>query len=298
MIHRSVLLQEVIKGLDIQPGDVVVDGTLGNGGHTKAIALQFGKSIKLIGIDLDQDALDRSKDRLKDVDCDMTYILGSFRNIDEHIASLGITSVNKVLLDIGLSSNQLEESGRGFAFRSDEPLKMTFKKELEEGEYDAHTIVNTWDEDSLRTIIKSYGEEKFAGRIARGIVRTRELSEIKTTTDLVNVILASTPKFYHHGKTHPATRTFQAIRITVNDEIYALEEGLEKSFSTLAPKGRLAIISFHSLEDRVVKEHFKILEASKLGMRITKKPITPKEEEIYENPRSRSAKLRIIEKNN
>ncbi|MCX6703589.1 MAG: 16S rRNA (cytosine(1402)-N(4))-methyltransferase RsmH [Candidatus Zambryskibacteria bacterium] len=297
MIHRSVLLQEVIKGLDIQPGDVVVDGTLGNGGHTKAIADMFGTSIKQIGIDLDQDALDRSKERLADTTCDMTYVLGSFRNIDEHMAALGQETVNKVLLDIGLSSNQLEESGRGFAFRSDEPLKMTFKKELGEEEYDAHTIVNTWDEDSLRTIIRSYGEERFAGRIARGIVRTRELSPIGTTTDLVNVILASTPRFYHHGKTHPATRTFQALRITVNDEIYALEEGLEKSFALLAPKGRLAIISFHSLEDRLVKEHFKSLEAAKQGIRITKKPITPKDEEVYENPRSRSAKLRIIEKN-
>ncbi|MEY4602226.1 MAG: S-adenosyl-methyltransferase MraW, rRNA (cytosine1402-N4)-methyltransferase [Candidatus Parcubacteria bacterium] len=297
MLHRSVLLQEVIKGLDIQPGDVIVDGTLGNGGHTLAIAEKFGKSVKLIGIDLDADALERSKVRLKDVECDITYVLGSFRNIDEHLQALGIESVNKVLLDIGLSSNQLEESGRGFAFRSDEPLKMTFKKELGEEEYDAHTIVNTWDEDSIRTIIRSYGEEKFAGRIAKGIVRTRELSPINTTTDLVNVILASTPRFYHHGKTHPATRTFQALRITVNDEIYALEEGLEKSFLQLTPKGRLAIISFHSLEDRVVKEHFKSLEAAKQGMRITKKPITPNEEEVYENPRSRSAKLRIIEKN-
>lgn len=297
MIHRSVLLQEVIKGLDIQPGDVVVDGTLGNGGHTRALAEKFGNSIKLIGIDLDADALDRSKDRLKDLSLDIIYVSGSFRDIDIHLTRHGISQVNRVLLDIGLSSNQLEGSGRGFAFRQDEPLRMTFKKELGEDEYDAHTIVNTWDEDSLRTIIRSYGEERFAGRIARGIVRTRELSPIETTTDLVNVILASTPKFYHHGKIHPATRTFQALRITVNDELYALEEGLEKSFQALASKGRLAIISFHSLEDRIVKEHFKSLETSKQGVRITKKPITPNEKEIYENPRSRSAKLRIIEKN-
>jgi 16S rRNA (cytosine1402-N4)-methyltransferase len=297
MIHRSVLLKEVIAGLDIQPGDVVVDGTLGNGGHTRAIAEQFGNTIKLIGIDLDQDALDRSQDRLKDLSLDITYVLGSFRDIDKHLTDLGISQVNRVLLDIGLSSNQLEESGRGFAFRQDEPLRMTFKKELGEEEYDAHKIVNTWDEDSIRTIIRSYGEERFAGRIAKGIVRTRELSPIETTTDLVNVILASTPRFYHHGKIHPATRTFQALRITVNDELYALEEGLEKSFQALASKGRLAIISFHSLEDRIVKEHFKSLETSKQGIRITKKPITPNEEEIYENPRSRSAKLRIIEKN-
>lgn len=297
MIHRSVLLKEVIAGLDIQPGDVVVDGTLGNGGHTRAIAEQFGNTIKLIGIDLDQDALDRSQDRLKDFSLDITYVLGSFRDIDKHLTDLGISQVNRVLLDIGLSSNQLEESGRGFAFRQDEPLRMTFKKKLGEEEYDAHKIVNTWDEDSIRTIIRSYGEERFAGRIAKGIVRTRELSPIETTTDLVNVILASTPRFYHHGKIHPATRTFQALRITVNDELYALEEGLEKSFQALASKGRLAIISFHSLEDRIVKEHFKSLETSKQGIRITKKPITPNEEEVYENPRSRSAKLRIIEKN-
>lgn len=297
MIHRSVLLKEIVEGLDIHPGDVVVDGTLGNGGHSRAIAEKFGKTVKLIGIDLDQDALDRSKDRLKDIECDMTYVRGSFRDIDKHLTDLGISQINRVLLDIGLSSNQLEESGRGFAFRQDEPLKMTFKKELEEGEYDAHTIVNTWDEDSLRTIIRSYGEERFAGRIAKGIVRTRGLSPIETTSDLVNIILAATPRFYHRGKIHPATRTFQAIRITVNDELYALEEGLEKSFQALSSKGRLAIISFHSLEDRIVKEHFKSLETSKQGIRITKKPITPNETEVYENPRSRSAKLRIIEKN-
>jgi 16S rRNA (cytosine1402-N4)-methyltransferase len=297
MIHRSVLLKQAIEGLNIQPGDMVVDGTLGNGGHTRAIGEKFGNTITLIGIDLDKDAIDRSKERLKDLSLDITYVLGSFRDIDTHLTKLGISQVNKVLLDIGLSSNQLEESGRGFAFRQDEPLKMTFKKELGEEEYDAYDIVNTWDEDSLRTIIRSYGEERFAGRIAKGIVRTRELSPIETTTDLVNVILASTPRFYHHGKIHPATRTFQALRITVNDELYALEEGLEKSFQALASKGRLAIISFHSLEDRIVKEHFKSLETSKQGVRITKKPITPNEEEVYENPRSRSAKLRIIEKN-
>jgi 16S rRNA (cytosine1402-N4)-methyltransferase len=250
----------------------------------------------MICIDADSDAIARSQERLRGMSAHIDYVCGNFRDIDKHMETLGIQTVDKVLLDIGLSSNQLEESGRGFAFRLDEPLNMSFKKELGEGEYNAYDVVNTWDEDSLRTIIRSYGEERFAGRIAKGIVRTRELSEIRTTTDLVNIILASTPKAYHYGRIHPATRTFQALRIVVNDELYALEEGIEKSFNLLSSGGRLAIISFHSLEDRIVKDHFKSLELSNKGIRITKKPIIPSDEEIFENPRSRSAKLRIIEK--
>jgi 16S rRNA (cytosine1402-N4)-methyltransferase len=296
MIHRSVLLHEVCEGLVCKPGDVFVDGTLGNGGHTLALAEKYGPSVKIVGIDMDADALARSKERLSSLPNGITYVLGSFRHIDEHMTALGITSVNQILLDIGLSSNQLEESGRGFAFRLDEPLDMSFKKERGEGEYNAFDIVNNWDEDSLRTIIRSYGEERFAGRIARRIVRTRGLSPIVTTTDLVNVILASTPYAYHRGKIHPATRTFQALRITVNDELYALTEGLEKSFNLLAPGGRLAIISFHSLEDRIVKDQFKVYEVAHRGVRITKKPIIATADEMHENPRSRSAKLRIIEK--
>ena len=298
MLHTSVLLQEAIDGLEFKPGDIFVDGTLGNGGHTAAIIEKFGDTVKVFAIDADADALARSKERLGKLGTqDVTYILGNFRDMDELLTQYKVEHVDKILLDIGLSSNQLEESGRGFAFRSDEPLNMSFKKEVGEDDLTAEHIVNTWDEDTLRTIIKAYGEERWAGRIARAIVRTRELTEIKKTTDLVNIILSATPAVYHRQRLHPATRTFQALRITVNDELQALNEGLENGFKLLNPKGRMAVISFHSLEDRLVKNYFKTMESAKLVTRVHKKPLTPHESEVEANPRSRSAKLRIIEKN-
>ncbi len=296
VIHKPVLLQEVILGLQIKPGEVLVDGTVGGGGHSEEVLRRFGKSVKIFAIDADSEAIIRAKKRLEKFDGDVTYLLGNFRNMDELLGRAGIQQVDKILLDIGMSSNQLEESGRGFSFRINEPLNMSFKKEHDNEDWTAERIVNTWDEGSLRTIIKAYGEEKFAGRIAKAIVRTRDLSPIKTTTDLVNIILAATPKTYHRGRLHSATRTFQALRITVNDEIKALEEGIKNGFKILNVGGRLAVISFHSLEDRLVKNYFKLLQANKVGERLTKKPITPKEGEIVENPRARSAKLRIIKK--
>src|ERR1700722_10052064 len=193
MIHTSVLLQEAIDGLEFKPGDIFVDGTLGNGGHTEAVILKYGDSVKIFAIDADADALERSKERLSKLGKqDVTYILGNFRDVQELLKPKNIEHVDKILLDIGLSSNQLEESGRGFAFRSDEPLNMSFKKEVSEDDLTAEIIVNQWDEDTLRTIIKAYGEKRWAGRIARAIVRTRDLAPIKTTTDLVNVILSAT----------------------------------------------------------------------------------------------------------
>jgi 16S rRNA (cytosine1402-N4)-methyltransferase len=293
MIHRTVLLNEAINLLDIKKGDFFVDGTLGNGGHTELVAKTL-PDVKIVAIDLDRDAIERSRERLKDFK-NITFVEGNFENIDEILSGLSLKA-DKILLDVGLSSNQLEESGRGFSFSKVEPLKMSFKKDLEESDFDAYRIVNFWDEDSLRTIIKHYGEEKFAGRIARGIVKTRILKKLETTEDLVNVILANTPKFYHHGRIHPATRTFQAIRIAVNNELQNLENCIIKSMDVLNSKGRIAVISFHSLEDRIVKNNFKEMENLGLGTRVTKKPVVPKEEEIENNPRSRSAKLRVFEK--
>ena len=296
MGHISVLLQEAIDGLDIKAGDVFVDGTYGAGGHTAEVVRRFGETIKIFAIDADITAISRGKALGSGsqglASGNVTLIHGNFRNIDELLRERGIEHIDKVLLDIGFSSDQLVD-GRGLSFRTDEPLDMRFSTDQE---LTAETIVNEWDEETLRTIIKAYGEERWAGRIARGIVRTRELSPIKTTTDLVNIILSATPRRYQHERLHPATRTFQALRITVNDELQALQEGMEKSFHILNPGGRLAIISFHSLEDRLVKNYFKILEQTKLGKRMSKKPLIAKEVEREENPRSRSAKLRIIEK--
>ena len=204
--------------------------------------------------------------------------------------------VDKILLDIGLSSNQFEESGRGFSFQKDEPLIMSFKKEITENDLTAKEIVNTWEAENIMTILQGYGEEQFASRIARAIVRSREMKPIETTFELVDIIMSATPKFYHFKKIHPATKTFQALRITVNDEIGSLKEGIKKSFEILNPSGRLAIISFHSLEDRVVKQFFKEYEDTGKGKRINKRIIIADKEEIEENPRARSAKLRIIQK--
>jgi 16S rRNA (cytosine1402-N4)-methyltransferase len=204
--------------------------------------------------------------------------------------------VDRILLDIGLSSNQFEDSGRGFSFQKDEPLIMSFKKDLKETDLTAKEILNTWDRENIEAILKGYGEEQFAWKISKAIVERREQKPIETTFELVDIVKSATPKFYHHRKIHPATKTFQALRITVNDEIESLKDGINKGFNILNKDGRIAVISFHSLEDRIVKQFFREMEDSGVGKRITKKPILPSEEEIRENPRSRSAKLRILEK--
>ncbi len=296
MIHASVLSQEAIEGLAITDGDIIVDSTLGNGGHSESI-LSLGKDVRVIAIDLDIDAIERSKKRLANFGERIIFINDNFRNIKEILGRLKVESVTKILFDFGLSSNQLEESGRGFSFTRDEPLIMTFRKGGDESSLTARDVVNEWQEDSLREIIRGFGEERFAGRIARVIVEQRRQKPIETTTDLVNIILSATPGFYRRGRIHPATRTFQAIRIAVNDELGAIENGLQKGFESLSPTGRIAAISFHSLEDRIVKHFFRSLAADQKGTLITRKPIVPSEGEIKENPRSRSAKLRIIQKN-
>lgn len=301
MIHKTVLLHEAIDELKLQDGDIFVDGTLGGGGHTEEVLKRFQNNvlgnIKIIAIDTDIDALERARTRLAPFGGDMTYVQENFRNIRSVLEEISISKVNKILLDIGLSSNQFEDSGRGFSFQKDEPLVMSFKKDITENDLTASEILNTWDEENIRAILEGYGEEKFAYKIAKAIVARRDEKKIETTFDLVSIIKSATPFFYHHGRIHPATKTFQALRITVNDEIRALEEGITQGFAQLTPHGRIAVISFHSLEDRVVKQFFKIKEEDGEGKRITKKPIIPTDTEIDGNPRSRSAKLRILQKN-
>lgn len=296
MIHKTVLLKEAIDGLEIKKGEIFVDGTLGGGGHSEEVCKRFGDSVVMIGIDLDPDAIARTQARLSSYKCNIRFALGSFRNIDTILDSLGVAQVDKILLDIGLSSNQFEDSGRGFSFQKDEPLIMSFKKDLTEGDLTAREIVNTWDMENIQAILEGYGEEQFAWKIAKAIVARREEKSIETTFDLVEIIKIATPKFYHHRKIHPATKTFQALRITVNDEIQSLKDGVTKGFERLRSGGRLAVISFHSLEDRAVKQFFKSIDVRGEAKTITKKPIVPSLEEVAENPRSRSAKLRIIEK--
>lgn len=309
MIHKTVLLQEAIDGLDIKSGDIFVDGTLGGGGHSEEVAKRFGDSVVMIGIDLDPEAIERASARLSLLKPNIQYIQGSFRNIDSLVEQVKIEKVDKILLDIGLSSNQFEDSGRGFSFQKDEPLIMSFKKELkpdlpadathqalQAGDLTAKEIVNTWDLENIATILSGYGEEEFSWKIAKAIVATRAIKPIETTTDLVEIIKTATPKWYHHKRIHPATKTFQALRITVNDEIESLKDGVKRGFDVLRKGGRMAVISFHSIEDRVVKNFYKEKSEEGVGKIITKKPIIPTDEEIRENPRARSAKLRIIEK--
>jgi 16S rRNA (cytosine1402-N4)-methyltransferase len=299
MKHTTVLLNEAIDGLDIHNGETFVDGTLGGGGHTEEVIKRFGNQIKIIGIDADSDAIKRSKKRIESlgIKANIDFVKNNFRNMDKVLEGVKIENVDKILLDIGLSSNQFEDSGRGFSFQKDEPLIMSFKKDIDDSDLTAREILNTWAEDSIMSILKGYGEEQFAYKISKAIVDRRKIKPIETTFDLVEIIKGATPNFYHHRKTHFATKTFQALRITVNDEIESLKEGIKKSFDKLKGGGRLAVISFHSLEDRVVKTFFKQKEDEGLGKRITKKPIVPTKIEIKENPRSRSAKLRIFEKN-
>lgn len=296
MIHKTVLLKESIDGLAIKPGEIFVDGTLGGGGHSEEVCGRFGNAVVMIGIDLDPEAISRATVRLSSKECDFKTVQGSFRNMDSLVSTLGFSNVDKVLLDIGLSSNQFEDSGRGFSFQKDEPLIMSFKKDLTDDDLTAREIVNVWDQENIQAILEGYGEEQFAWKISKAIVERRVVKPIETTFELVDIVKSATPKFYHHRKINPATKTFQALRITVNDEIESLKEGLRKSFEILNAGGRVGVISFHSLEDRVVKQFFREKEDSGVGRRITKKPILPAEEEIRENPRSRSAKLRILEK--
>ncbi len=295
-MHTSVLLKESIDGLDLKAGDVFVDGTLGSGGHSAEVCRRFGKAVTLVGFDRDEDAIARAKKVITDAGCSATYIVGNFGDFNQALDTAQIAAVDKILLDLGISSNQLDEAGRGFTFKGSEPLLMTMKKNPSEDDLTAREIVNTWEEENLADIIYGYGEERYSRRIARAIVAARKEKPIETTEDLVAVIGPSVPAGYRKGKIHFATRTFQALRIAVNDELGSLSAILTQGFERLAPGGRMAVISFHSLEDRIVKRFFREKYDAGNALLITKKPIVPAPEEVRTNPRSRSAKLRILEK--
>lgn len=295
MIHTSVLLQEAIEGLALEDGDVVVDGTLGSGGHTEAM-LATGKDISVIGFDLDTEAIERSRARLRG-DKRVTLVCASYKTMTSVVEGLGVTGVNKVLFDFGFSSDQIETSGRGFSFLRDEPLLMTFVEAPGPDDLTAREIVNTWDEDTIRGVLRGYGEERHAGRIAKAILKAREVKPIETTFELVDIIRSAVPKDYLTKKIHPATKTFQALRIAVNDELATVADGLDAAFRLVPKGGKIAAISFHSHEDRIVKQMFKAWSQTKFATILSKKPIVPSEAELKTNPRARSAKLRILEKN-
>lgn len=295
-IHKSVLLNESVDGLNLKSGDIFFDGTLGGGGHCAKVCEIFGKTVKIIGTDRDTQAVQRVTKRFQDMDCDFSFHIASFRNINEVLNNLKIESVNGILLDLGLSSDQIENSGRGFSFNENEPLMMTFSEDKGDEVVTAQTVVNDWSEETLADVLYGYADERYARRIAKRIVEARQKKPIENTFELVEIIRGAVPIGYQKGRLHFATKAFQAIRIAVNDEIEAIKDGLAKGYEMLADGGRIAVISFHSGEDRVVKNLFKEYKAVGKGNIITKKPIVPSKEEIQENPRSRSAKLRIFEK--
>ena len=295
-MHIPVLLKEVIDGLDLKQGQTVLDCNLNRGGHSLEILKKIGKNGTLIGIDLDADALNEARVNFEKLPehgriCLMNT---NFRKVDEVMEDTRVSSVDAILFDLGLSSEELDISGRGFTFQKDEPLLMTFASNIKEDTLTARDMVNMWSEETLADIIYFYSDEKYARRIAKAIVLKRKEKEIETTFELVDIIAGAVPHLYKKGKTHFATKTFQSLRIAANDEMESLKEGLEKSFNFLKKDGRMAVITFHSLEDRIVKNFFRDLKNKDKLTLINKKPIAPSREEIKENPRSRSSKLRII----
>ena len=296
-VHVSVLLQEVLDGLAVNEGDVFVDMTINGGGHSEAIGQLLGKSGTLIGIDADPTAITRAGARLNGCQAKIHLVTENFRNVKKVLTDLKLEKVDKILFDLGLSTHELESSGRGFSFQKDEPLLMTFPADPTKVSFTAKDILNTWDEENIISILSGYGEERFAKRIAERIVDWRKTQEIQTTAELVDIIASAVPGWYRNGrKSHFATKTFQALRMTVNDEIRALQSALDDAWSILEKNGRIAIISFHSMEDRMVKKFFREKSKEEKGFLITKKPISPSFEEMKTNRRSRSAKLRIIKK--
>lgn len=288
--HRTVLLHEAIELLDIQTTDTVVDATLGGAGHTTEIR-KLAEKGTTIAFDADQDAIARARERFGD-DARIHLIHANFRHMREKLHEIGIERISGALFDLGWSGFQLS-AGRGFSFQSNEPLSMAYDAAQS---LTAHAIVNTWEAGSIEDIIRGWGEERYAGRIARVITEAREQKSIETAQELAEIIRRAVPKAYAFGRIHPATKTFQALRIAVNDEMGALTDGLRGAWEMLESSGRISVITFHSIEDRIVKQQFRTWEDAGVGRRITKKPLVPSPEKVRENPRSRSAKLRVIEK--
>ena len=306
--HRSVLLDECIEALSIRSDGVYVDGTAGGAGHSSVIASHLGEGGKLLALDQDETAVRVASERLSRFGERAEVVHTNFCDLAQVCEARGIAHIDGLLLDLGVSSYQLDTAERGFSYRADAPLdmRMDASKPLT-----AKQIVNEYSEDALRRILFEYGEERFSSRIASNIIRARETAEIKTTGELVEIIKRSVPTRHGDGGHHPAMRTFQALRIEVNAELDVIAPAIKSAVSLLNPGGRIAIITFHSLEDRIVKQTFadmasgctcpKSLPVCVCGKKprvklVTRKPILPSEEELAVNPRSRSAKLRVAEK--
>ncbi|MBE6049864.1 MAG: 16S rRNA (cytosine(1402)-N(4))-methyltransferase RsmH [Clostridium sp.] len=305
--HVSVLLNECLEGLDIKEDGIYVDCTLGGAGHSSHILQRLSSDGLLIGIDQDKDALKAAKEKLKEFE-NVQFVHNNFYNIDSILETLDIPKVDGILMDLGVSSYQLDEGERGFSYMQDAPLDMRMNRE---NSFSAYDVVNTYSVDELFKVIKDYGEEKFARRIANFIVERRAEKPIETTLELVDIIKDAIPAKARREGPHPAKRTFQAIRIEVNGELRILNKAIEDGVNRLNKGGRMAIITFHSLEDRIVKHKFRELAdpctcpkefpmcvcgKKPLVKLVSRKAIDPSKEEVEENPRSRSAKLRIVER--
>ena len=306
--HVSVLFDECMEGLNIKPDGIYVDGTLGGGGHSSGICERLGPNGTLIGIDRDQDALNAASKRLEKYNCNKIFVQSNYSDIASVLEDLEIDEIDGALLDLGVSSFQLDNPERGFSYMNDAPLDMRMSQS---DSFTAADVVNNYDKKELTNIISKYGEERWASRIADFIVKAREDKPLESTFELVDVIKAAIPASARRTGPHPAKRTFQAIRIEVNDELGQLERAVEEFCDVLAPKGRLCIITFHSLEDRIVKDifnqranpctcpkEFPVCVCGKKAdiKKVTGKPIVSSEEELEANPRARSAKLRVAQK--
>ena len=306
--HRPVLLEECIQGLNIRPEGVYLDGTLGRAGHSREIARRLRGSGRLICVDRDQAALEAARERLGEWMDRVTLVHSNFDQVDKILDELELPGVDGMLFDLGVSSPQLDDGSRGFSYLADAPLDM--RMDRSEG-LTAAQVVNTWSQEELRRILFQYGEERFAPQIAGAIVRRREEKPIETTLELVDIIKGAMPAKALREKQHPAKRSFQAIRIAVNDELSSVERMLRRAVPRLNQGGRLAVITFHSLEDRIVKTvladfargcicppDFPVCVCGRTPdvRLVNKKPILPSQEEIQNNPRARSAKLRVCEK--
>ena len=306
--HKSVLLDETIESLDIKPDGIYVDGTLGGGGHASEVCRRLGDKGRFIGIDQDADAIAAASERLKEFGDKVTIVRSNYENIDEVLKELGISQVDGIYLDLGVSSYQLDTASRGFTYREDAPLDMRMDQRNTQTAAD---IVNTYSEMELYRIIRDYGEDRFAKNIAKHIVRQRQEKPYETTGELIETIKAAIPAKIRATGGHPAKRTFQAIRIELNHELDVLNCSIDTMIDLLNPGGRLSIITFHSLEDRIVKKRFRDNEnpcicppefpvcmcgRKSKGTVITRKPIVPGEEELEYNKRSKSSKLRVFER--
>lgn len=293
--HQPVLLSESISSLNLRQGDIVVDGTFGYGGHSTAILKAISPTGKLIAFDLSREVIDEAKAKPEFADQPITFVNNNFRFLEMELQKLGLKNIDAALFDLGVNSNQLDNPNLGFSFQADGPLSMRLDGKSESDLLTAETIVNDWAEESIADILYGFADERFSRRIAKAITEARSKTPITRTLQLVKIIEEAVPVPYRRGKIHCATKTFMALRLAVNDELGAIKEGIRGAYNLLRPEGRLAVISFHSVEARVVKDLFNQLKGEG-GKIITKKVIKPTRTEEQVNRRARSAQLRVIEK--